>query len=263
MKKTNIYSSNGRWHRLFPATGDRSSPHGLDTTRGRSGRQADASADTSCPERDSVFEMGAAFHSPILSSHLCLRTFMVGCSRPPWALLDSPVRKCILVLALCSSFQPSLIPGASENVPGTTPQGGHGPGPLLASQLQPPPVSLPQGLTLLALGAGTGYLWGGRETCLGHTSVPCSCALCPRESPLASASCGKEPPPGNSCPRRPESKKERVPGGQVKLHPPLRSLSASPSSLFSPLPCPHGSQKPSPPAATPGLGSSSPVEPGG
>lgn len=178
------------------------------------------------------------FHSPILSSHLCLRTFMVGCSRPPWALLDSPVRKCILVLALCSSLSAlALIPGASENVPGTTPQGRHGPGPLLASQLQPPPVSLPQGSLCWPWSRDRLFMGWEGDLPGAHLCSLQLCALCPRESPLASASCGKEPPPGNSWSDGLNLRREG-PWWPESAPTHLRSLSASPSSLFSPLPLP-------------------------
>lgn len=68
LEKTNIYSSNGRWHRLFPATGDWLTPWAGHDKR-RSGRQADVLVDTSCPERDSIFEMGTVC-SKVPSCHL-------------------------------------------------------------------------------------------------------------------------------------------------------------------------------------------------
>lgn len=116
------------------------------------------------PGQDDVFEMGTACSKvPSDSSHICLHTFMAECSRPLRALLDSSVRKCILTLALCSLFMAlALIPAASENVPGTTHQGSHGPGHLHASQPQAPPASLPRAHTAGSV-ARTGYFWGGRK----------------------------------------------------------------------------------------------------
>lgn len=124
-----------------------------------------------CPRRhqhpggDNVSEMGTACSKvPSDTSHLGLHTaFLVEHSPPPSALLDSSVRKFILILAPRSLLLAlALIPGASENVPGTTPQGSHGPGHLHASQPRPPAASLPQAHTARSV-ARTDYFWGGRK----------------------------------------------------------------------------------------------------
>lgn len=141
-----------------------------------------------CPRRhqhpggDNVSEMGTACSKvPSDTSHLGLHTaFLVEHSPPPSALLDSSVRKFILILAPRSLLLAlALIPGASENVPGTTPQGSHGPGHLHASQPRPPAASLPK-LTQLAPWPEQTISGVGGRSCLGCTSVPlqlCSLSL--------------------------------------------------------------------------------------
>lgn len=189
---------------------------------------------------------------------------MVGCSRPPWALLDSPVRKCILVLALCSSLSAlALIPGASENVPGTTPQGRHGPGPLLASQLQPPPVSLPQGSLCWPWSRDRLFMGWEGDLPGAHLCSLQLCALCPRESPLASASCGKEPPPGNSWSDGLNLRRRGSLVARVSSHPPTFPLCQPLLSVLSPPPAPMGPRNHPHPLQPLGLAQAPQWSPGG
>lgn len=94
------------------------------------------------------------------------------------ALLDSPVRTFVPEPPLCAlPLAPALIPGASENVPGTTPQGNGGPSPLHPPN-PTPSASLPQAYS--SSGARTDYFWGGRKASPRGTSVPlqlCSLSL--------------------------------------------------------------------------------------
>ena len=178
LEKTNIYSSNGRWHRLFPATGDWLTPWAGHDKR-RSGRQADVPADTSCPERDSIFEMGTVC-SKVPSRHL------ISACAPSWwvlttsrVLLDSPVRKCILVLARVPCFQPSLSSLGPRKMCLEQPlRAGMVLVPFLPPSSSPLQFHFPRAHSA-GPGARTGYLWGGRETRLGCTSGPCSCVLSP------------------------------------------------------------------------------------
>lgn len=126
-------------------------------------------------------------------------------------------------------------------------------------QLQPPPVRFPRAHSA---GPGQDRLFMGWEGDLPGAHL-CSlqlCALCPRESPLAVPPVGKEPPPGNSWSDGLNLRRRGSLVARVSSHPPTFPL-CQPLPLCSLLPLPHGSQKPSPPITTPGLGSSSPVEP--
>lgn len=202
------------------------------------------------------------FQGPILSSQLCLRTFVVGCSRPPRALLDSPVRKCILVLAPCSLLSAlALIPGASENVPGTTPQGRHGPGPLLASQLQPPPVSLPQGSLCWPWSQDRLFMgWEGDSPWV-HLCPLQLCAV-PVRALKWSASCGKEPPPGNSWSDSLNLRRGSL-AARVGSHPPAFPLCNPLLSVLSPPPAPMGPRNHPYPLQPLGLAQAPQWSPGG
>lgn len=177
LEKTNIYSSNGRWHRLFPATGDGLTPWAGHDKR-RSGRQADVSADTSCPERDSVFEMGTAC-STVPSCHL------TSAYAPSWWGAHDLPGHCWTALRESASLFWPCVPHFQPSLSSLGPQKMCLEQPLRAGMvLVPflPPSSSPLQFRFprahsAGPGAGTGYLWGGRETCLGHTSVPCSCVL--------------------------------------------------------------------------------------
>ena len=224
----------GTGYFLQLATG---SPRGLDTTRGVPGDRPMSPRTPAAPSETVSLRWGR--HVP--RSHLVISPLLahlhggvLTTSRVP---LDSPVRKCILVLALCSLLSAlALIPGASGNVPGTTPQGRHGPGPLLASQPPPPPVSLPQGSLCRPWSQDRLFMGWEGDLPWVHLCPLQLCALCPRETLQWSASCGKEPRPGNSWSDG-LNLRRGSPVARVSSHPPACPL-CNPSSLFCPLPLP-------------------------
>lgn len=180
LEKTNIYSSNGRWHRLFPATGDWLTPWAGHDKR-RAGRQADVPADTSCPERDSVFEMGTAC-SKVPSCHLTS-----ACAPSWWGAHDLPsavgqpcekVHPCSGPVFL--AFSPRSHPWGLRKCAWNNPSG-------QAWSWSPPCLPAPApssftspGLTLPALEPGQAIYGVGGRLALGAPLSPAAvCSLSP------------------------------------------------------------------------------------
>lgn len=128
LEKTNIYSSNGSWHKLFPAIGVWLALWDGHNRR-HSGRYADVPRTSARRTRQCLRDRDSEFQGPIQHISSLLVHLHGEHSLPPRALLASSVRKFIPMLALCSlPLAFALIPGASENVPKTSPLGNGGPG---------------------------------------------------------------------------------------------------------------------------------------
>lgn len=105
LEKTNIYSSNESWHKLFPVTGVWLAPWDGHNRR-HSRRQAHVPLDTSIQAEtmSSRWRQHVPRSHPTHSPHAHRHCGMLSAR----ALLDSPMRKFIFMLALCSLLWPLL-----------------------------------------------------------------------------------------------------------------------------------------------------------
>lgn len=128
LEKTNIYSFQQELAQAVSCNWHLSRPMGW-TPRGSLEEIGRCPRGHQHPDRGRASETGPE-HAPTRHVALRLHTFAGACSPPPpGALLASPVRKFILLLALCSLLlAPGLTPGASEDVSRITPWGDGGPG---------------------------------------------------------------------------------------------------------------------------------------
>lgn len=170
----------GTGYFLQLATG---SPHGLDTTRGVPGDRLMSPRTPAAPKETVSLRWG--WHVP--QSHLVISPLLThlhgGVLTTSLGTVGQPCEKVhpcsgpVFLAEVSTCFQPSLSSLGPQKMCLEQPlRAGMVLVPFLPPSSSPLQFRFPRAHSA-GPGAGTGYLWGGRETCLGRTSVPCSCVL--------------------------------------------------------------------------------------
>lgn len=248
----------GTGYFLQLATG---SPHGLDTTRGVPGDRLMSSWTPAAPNET----VSLRWERYVPRSHLVISPLLAHLRGGVLTTSPSAVGQPCEKVHPCSgpvflAFSPRSHPWGLRKCAWNNPSGqawSWSP----ASQLQPPPVSLPQGSLCWPRSQDRLFMgWEGDSPWV-HLCPLQLCAV-PVRALKWSASCGKEPPPGNSWSDSLNLRRGSL-AARVGSHPPAFPLCNPLLSVLSPPPAPMGPRNHPYPLQPLGLAQAPQWSPGG